>query len=89
MEWTDWWVWMAAGIALAILEVILPGAIFLGFAVGAMAVGFVFLLGFPLGGFYATLLVFAVVSGLAWLVLRRFVGVRHGQVKIIDKDIND
>lgn len=89
MSWTDWWVWMAAGVALAILEVILPGAIFLGFAVGAFIVGLLFLLGIPLGGVYMTFLAFAVISALAWLVLRRFLGVRKGQIKTFDKDIND
>lgn len=89
MSWTDWWVWMAAGVALAILEVILPGAIFLGFAVGAFMVGLLFLLGVPLGGVYMTFLMFAVISALAWLFLRRFLGVRKGQIKIINKDIND
>ncbi|AML50742.1 MULTISPECIES: NfeD family protein [Falsihalocynthiibacter] len=89
MNWTDWWVWMAAGVALAILEVILPGAIFLGFAVGAFMVGLLFLLGIPLGGVYTTFLVFAVISALAWFVLRRYLGVRKGQIKTFDKDIND
>ena len=37
----------------------------------------------------ALLLIFAVVSVLAWLVLRRMMGVREGQVKIWDRDIND
>jgi hypothetical protein len=30
-----------------------------------------------------------VVSVVAWLVLRRVVGVREGQVKVWDRDIND
>ena len=32
---------------------------------------------------------FAVVSVAAWLVLRRTMGVREGQVKIWSRDIND
>ena len=32
MLWTEWWVWMAGALALATLEVIVPGYIFLGFA---------------------------------------------------------
>ena len=35
------------------------------------------------------LLVFAVASVIAWLVLRKVMGVRDGQVKIWDRDIND
>jgi hypothetical protein len=37
----------------------------------------------------ALVLIFAVVSVVAWLVLRRMVGVRDGQVKVWDRDIND
>ena len=33
-------------------------------------------------------LVFAVLSLGAWIVLRRVVGVKEGQVKVGDKDIN-
>ena len=40
-------------------------------------------------GVPALILIFAVVSVVAWLVLRRVVGVREGQVKIWDRDIND
>jgi membrane protein implicated in regulation of membrane protease activity len=35
------------------------------------------------------LLVFAVLSVLAWLALRRVMGVRDNQVKVWDRDIND
>ena len=89
MNWTDWWVWMAAGIILAILEVILPGAVFLGFAIGALAVGVLMWIGIPLGGLSMTLLVFALISAAAWFVLRRYLGVRRGQMKTFDKDVND
>ena len=30
-----WWIWLAAALVLAILEVLAPGFIFLGFAIGA------------------------------------------------------
>jgi hypothetical protein len=33
--WHLWWVWLAAALGLAILEILVPGFIFLGFAVGA------------------------------------------------------
>jgi inner membrane protein len=33
-------------------------------------------------------LVFAVLSLVAWVALRRMVGVKEGQVKMWDKDIN-
>ena len=31
-----WWVWLAFAIALGVVEVLLPGFIFLGFALGAL-----------------------------------------------------
>ena len=34
-----WWLWMVAGLVLAIIEVIIPGYIFAGFAVAAVLVG--------------------------------------------------
>ena len=37
--WTVWWAWVVLGFALGILEVIIPGFIFLGFAIGAVITG--------------------------------------------------
>ena len=87
--WQLWWVWMSAAVVLATLEVLAPGYIFLGFALGGMAVGAALLIGLPLGGFATTLLIFAVASLLAYLVMRRVFGLRGGSVKIWDRDIND
>ena len=38
---------------------------------------------------FVLLLTFAVMSLIAWLALRRILGVRQGQVKTFDSDIND
>ena len=86
---TEWWVWIVAGFALGVLEVLVPGFIFLGFAIGAVVTGI--LVGFSLfgGSLPLMLLVFSLVSVGAWLVLRRVMGGRHGQVKLWDRDIND
>lgn len=87
--WQEWWVWMVAGAVLAILEVAIPGFILLGFAIGAALTGLLLWLG-VLGGSFATLiLVFSIGSLVAWLGLRRAVGVRRGQVKVWDRDINE
>ena len=83
-----WWAWVILGFALGVLEVLAPGFIFLGFAIGAVVTGVLVGLGVP-AGVPALILIFAVVSVVAWLVLRRVVGVRDGQVKIWDRDIND
>lgn len=89
MFWQLWWMWMIAGAVLAILEILVSGFVLLGFAIGAALTGLLLWIGL-LGGSLATLiLVFAVASLLAWLVLRRAAGVRQGQVKVWDRDIND
>jgi membrane protein implicated in regulation of membrane protease activity len=83
-----WWAWVILGFALGVLEVLVPGFIFLGFAIGAVVTGI--LVGFGVSASLpALILIFAVTSVLAWLVLRRVVGVREGQVKVWDHDIND
>lgn len=87
--WAVWWVWVVAGFLLGGLEVLVPGYIFLGFATGAVLTGILLGLGIITGGPAWLFLVFAVLSLVAWLALRRTMGVRQGQVKIWDRDIND
>ncbi len=86
-----WWVWMVGALLLAILEVLAPAQIFLGFAVGAAGVGLALLLGIPglAGSLPMMLLVFAVISLIAWLILRPLLGIRKGQVKHFEHDINE
>lgn len=83
-----WWAWVILGFALGLLEILVPGFIFLGFAIGAVVTGILVGFGVP-AGVPALVLIFAVVSVLAWLILRRTMGVRENQVKIWDRDIND
>ncbi|RYH06397.1 NfeD family protein [Tropicimonas sp. IMCC6043] len=93
--WNEWWVWAVAGLVLAILEVVVPGWIFLGFAVGAGAVALLLAVGGPFaaamsGSVALLLVVFAVLSVIAWLVMRRVFGLRGGgSVKLFDHDINE
>ena len=87
--WLEWWFWMAGALALATLEVIVPGYIFLGFAFGAGVMGLLMLFGVTLSGLALTLAIFAVMSLVSYLVMRRVFGLRKGQVKIWDTDIND
>jgi membrane protein implicated in regulation of membrane protease activity len=92
--WSDWWLWGAAALVLGCLEMLLPGFILLGFAIGAGVVALLLLVGGPVavglsGSLPLTLVVFAVLSLLGWMALRRFVGVRDGQVKTFDHDVND
>jgi membrane protein implicated in regulation of membrane protease activity len=83
-----WWVWLVAGFGLGVLEVLAPGFIFLGFAIGAVATGLLLALGLG-GSLPFVLLIFAVLSLGAWAGLKRYFGSKEGQVKLWDKDVND
>ncbi|MEY4305895.1 MAG: hypothetical protein RIT52_2070 [Pseudomonadota bacterium] len=89
MMWNVWWVWIVAGFALGVLEILAPGYIFLGFAMGALLTGVLLGVGVLGGSLPLLLLVFAALSLITWLVLRRVVGVTDSQAKIWHKDIND
>ena len=89
--WATWWIWMIGALALAFVEVLIPAQVFLGFAVGAALTGLGLAFGVPglADSFPLTLVVFAALSLVAWVVIRRVLGVRPGQVKIWDRDINE
>lgn len=87
--WQEWWVWIVIGVTLAVAEVMLPGFILLGFAVGAALVGLLLLIGVLGNNLFVLILIFAIASLISWIALRRLMGVRKGQVKIWDRDIND
>jgi membrane protein implicated in regulation of membrane protease activity len=94
MEWSDYWVWFAAAIVLGILEILAPGYILLGFALAAGVIGAGLWFGGGVGAFLAgslpvTLVIFAVISLVLWLVLRKLFGARGGSVKVWDTDINE
>ena len=85
--------WLACAIlalALACLEITVPAFVFLGMAIGAgcvalvMALGGAGVIGAPL-----SVLMFAVISLIATLVLRKIFSLPKGQVKTFDGDIND
>jgi len=94
MIWSDWWAWAVAALVLGCLEMVLPGFILLGFAIGAGVVAALFLVGGPValwmaGSLPLTLVLFAALSLVAWIALRRAIGLRTGQVELFEKDIND
>jgi len=86
--WTLWWVWIAFGLVLGLVELMLPGFIALGFAIGAIVVGVLVALGVAMS-LPLSLLVFAILSLAAWLGLRRSFKLNSGQVKKFNHDIND
>ena len=89
--WATWWIWMVGALALAFIEVLAPAQVFLGFAVGAAATGLALLVGVPglETSLPLTLVVFAALSLVAWIITRKVLGVRPGQVKVWDRDINE
>ena len=87
--WTIWWVWIVAGVALGLLEIMIPGFVFLGFAVGAGLTGVLVGLGVAPANVALLALVFAVLSLVAWVGLRQAVGVTKSQVKLWKDDINE
>lgn len=87
--WQIWWVWLVAAAALGILELILPGFMALGFGLGAALVGVLTATGLLGENLALMVLVFAIGSLAGWIGLRKWAGVRKGQVKVWDHDIND
>ena len=86
---SEWWVWMSAALAMATLEVIVPAWIFLGFAAGALGMGVLLLIGLTGMSFPVTMVIFALLSLAAYLAMRKIFGLRTGQVKVWDRDINE
>lgn len=85
--WHLWWVWLAAALGLTILEILVPGFIFLGFAIGAALVALLVLLPLNLG-LTALLALFTLLSLAAWVILRRLFRAPDDQSRVIREDIN-
>jgi membrane protein implicated in regulation of membrane protease activity len=85
---SEWWVWLSAAVVLGIVEVLVPAFIFLGFSIGAVVVGVLLALGVTMTASWA-LVVFAVMSLAGYVVLRMVLGKTGGDVRVIDRDIND
>ena len=93
---TTWWVWALFALLLAALELLAPAYVFLGFAIGAglvavgLLTGIVDLLVGDSGHASAILLIgFGILSGIAWVALRRTLGGVAGKVQTFERDIND
>ncbi|AGT07245.1 NfeD family protein [Paracoccus aminophilus] len=83
------WYWLIAALLMALVEVLLPVWLFLGLAIATAVMGLLLLAGLWGGSFGWALVVTGVLSGVIWVLLRRAMGVQHGQVKIWHDDIND
>lgn len=82
------WFWLISAIVLAIAETILPGFILLGFSLGALVTGLVLFTGLVISLPWV-LLLFAIASGIGWLVLRKIFMRPEQRPKIWRRDIND
>ncbi|RKT34405.1 hypothetical protein BXY70_0422 [Roseovarius halotolerans] len=85
--WTLWWVWLGGALALAILETLIPGYVFLGIALGAASMALIVALPITLAP-AAMIAIFAFLSLLAWIILRRVFQARNDQSRVIHDDIN-
>lgn len=83
-----WWVWLAAALLLGLAEVLLPGFIFLGFAIAAAIMSGVVLL-LPDLGPSALLAVYGLLAVLCWIGLRLAFRKQSSNAKIFTDDVND
>lgn len=89
MWWQQPWVWVVAAAVLGGAEMLLPGFFLLGFAAGALLVAGLLGLGWLGGSLPALILVMTVAAVGVWLIARKLAGVRPGQTRIWDRDINE
>lgn len=82
-----WWAWLAIAGALLILELMITGYVFLGFAFGAALTAPVVAFADP--PLTVTLMVFAIASVLSWVGLRYAFPPAPKSVQTFDKDINE
>ena len=84
-----WWVWLSAALVFGLVEILAPGFLFLGFAIGALIMACITAFSLVALSLSAKLAVFAVLSLIAWFALRRAFKSAAGSVKTFDHDIND
>ncbi|NNK15342.1 MAG: hypothetical protein HKP51_00395 [Sulfitobacter sp.] len=99
-----WWVWICIALGLGVIELLAPGFIFLGFAIGAVIMaGIVAVVSrtettvislndiaiFDTTNIAALLAVFAIVSLGAWIVLKAAFRKQSSGARIVTHDIND
>lgn len=75
-----WWAWVAFGIVLMLLELMMPSYLFLGFGFGAIVTGITLALGITMSAQYLMLL-FAIASLISWFFCDRFSNSRKGTFK--------
>lgn len=93
MSWLDLQnplIWLIAAVVLGVAEILLPSTIAIGFGLGAVATaGFLWLAGPGVLGVPGLLVLWAVVSGLCWIVLRIVFRNKASKDDPYDGDINE
>ena len=83
-----WWVWVCVALVLGVVELLVPAYIFLGFSVGALIMAGVVVF-FPLMNPTALVALFAVLSLIAWIILRILFRKQSSGARIVTRDINE
>ena len=84
-----WWAWLAAAIAFGILEVLAPGFIFLGFAIGALVMTVLIAILPSAVAVPVALAIFAGLSLVSWIVLKMAFKSQSSGARRVTHDIND
>jgi len=77
----SWWAWIVGGFGLAIVELLVPSFIFLGFSIAAFLIGLLVALGLLGTNFALMVALYAVFALVAWLGLRQFLASVTAQSK--------
>ena len=85
---TLWWVWVCIALALGVVELLAPGFIFLGFAIGAIIMAAIVAF-FGISNAPALLALFSILSLLAWIALRLAFRNQSSGARIVTRDINE
>ena len=89
MLWQQPWLWVVAAAVLGAAEMLLPGFFLLGFAAGSVLVAGLLWLGLLGDSLPLMVLVCSLAAAAVWALARRLAGVRKGQTRIWDSDINE
>ncbi|MGC1504775.1 MAG: hypothetical protein WA782_11640 [Sulfitobacter sp.] len=83
-----WWIWICVALALGVVELLAPGFIFLGFAMGAVIVAGIVAV-FSLSNVAALLALFAILSLVSWIALRAGFRKQSSGARVVTRDINE
>ena len=83
-----WLAWVAFGIVLMLLELLMPSYLFLCFGFGAIGTGITLALGMTMSAQYLMLL-FSIASLISWVLLRQVFKLPKENVQTFDQGIND